>query len=187
MFLGLASLIFFNLPNEQIVAIALQCANPNVYLSIAILYVTLQSAGAQQIDLALSMPILFTIYGTVITIVLGIYLKKYKFITLKKHKRLKKLSNSFISKFRKDKGMKMNGQNGQNGDDDILKSVSSSSSSEDNEDPIQVFKQKCQSLFKEMPESFNQPQKIMEYQNAHNGIQRDEADEQMEVVHNERK
>ena len=71
---GFGITFFFNLPNEQIVAIALQCANPNVYLSIAILYVTLQSAGPQQIDLALSMPILFTIYGTIITPILGTHL-----------------------------------------------------------------------------------------------------------------
>ena len=107
-------------------------------------------------------------------------MKKYKFITFKKHKRLKKLSHSFISKFRKNKGLKQQKQ--VDDDNEILKSVSSSSSSEDNEDPITVFKEKCQSLFKEMPESINQPQKIMDYQyaqqnnknqNAQNDVERD--------------
>eukprot|EP01084_Bolivina_argentea_P118065 209560_1 len=101
---GFGITFFFNLPNQQIVAIALQCGNPNVYLSIAILYVTLQSTNNSNIlDLALSMPILFTIYGTFITIVLGYYLKKHRFITFKKHKKLKKLSHSLLLKFRKKK------------------------------------------------------------------------------------
>merc|ERR1712228_382066 len=84
---GFGITFFFNLPNEQVVAIALQCANPNVYLSIAILYVTMQSAGPQQIDLALSMPILFTIYGTITTLALGVFLHNRRFVTVRKHKK----------------------------------------------------------------------------------------------------
>merc|ERR1719361_605227 len=93
---GFGITFFFNLPNEQIVSIALQCGNPNVYLSIAILYVTMQSAGPAQMDLALSMPILFTIYGTITTIVLGVFLHDRRFITVRKHKK-------WIKYFRKKK------------------------------------------------------------------------------------
>ena len=93
---GFGVTFFFNSPNEQIVSIALQYGNPNVYLSIAILYVTMQSAGPQQIDLALSMPILFTIYGTITTIVLGVFLHDQRFITVRKHKK-------WIKYFRKKK------------------------------------------------------------------------------------
>ena len=68
---GFGITFFFNLPNSQIVAIALQCGNPNVYLSICLLYVTLQYAPIQQMELALAMPILFTIYGTIVTILIN--------------------------------------------------------------------------------------------------------------------
>ena len=165
---GFGITFFFNLPPSQIVAIALQCGNPNVYLSICILYVTLQSAGNNQVELALSMPILFTIYGTFITVFIGIYLKKYKFITIKKHKKLKKFSKSILKRFSRS-NLKESKKYKHN-NNDILKSISSSSESNENDeenddqnDPIQEIKEKCQKLFKEIPEAAMQPEKIMEY------------------------
>jgi len=150
---GFGVTFFFNLPNEQIVSIALQCGNPNVYLSIAILYVTMQSAGPQQIDLALSMPILFTIYGTVTTIVLGVFLHDRRFITVRKHKK-------WIKYFRKKKQRKGNAA--------ILKSVSSSEEEESDDeyqrDPIRMLKRKFERLMRMTGwQSAIQPEMIMEY------------------------
>ncbi len=189
---GFGITYFLHLPNQQIVAIALQCGNPNVYLSIAILYVTLQSTANHNnnaIDLALSMPILFTIYGTFITIILGIYLKKYKFITFKKHKKLKKLSHSLMSKFRhkKRKQKLKNKKNVNQSNVVVLKSISSSSSCSydeeeedvDDKDPIQVFKEKGIELFSQMPECAMQPEKILEYEYGDN-YDEDEIEEQVD-------
>ena len=173
---GFGITFFFNLPNAQIVAIALQCGNPNVYLSICLLYVTLQYAPVQQMELALAMPILFTIYGTIVTIIIGIYLKKHKFITIKKHKKLKKLSKSLLKRFgskkrRNKKSKKSTKYNEHKENDDVLKSISSSSDSngqydedEIEDNPIQEIKEKCQQLFKEIPEAAMQPEKLMEYE-----------------------
>ena len=152
---GFGVTFFFNLPNEQIVSIALQCGNPNVYLSIAILYVTMQSAGPQQIDLALSMPILFTIYGTVTTIALGVFLHDRRFITVRKHKKLMKY-------FRKKKR--------RNGQQQILKSIDSSDEEMDDGDdgsiltPFGMLKRKFGRLMTMTGwQSAIQPEKIMEY------------------------
>merc|ERR1719295_2560751 len=159
---GFGVTFFFNLPNEQIVSIALQCGNPNVYLSIAILYVTMQSAGPQQIDLALSMPILFTIYGTITTIVPGVFLHDRRFITVRKHKK-------WIKYFRKKKK--------RNGNEEILKSIESSDDEEEVDeyqmDPMRMLKRKFERLMSMAGwQSAIQPEKIMEY------LENDENQEQ---------
>mmetsp|Transcript_28077 Transcript_28077/g.46224 ORF Transcript_28077/g.46224 Transcript_28077/m.46224 type:complete len:168 (+) Transcript_28077:2-505(+) len=159
----------------------------------AILYVTLKSP--ESIQLALSMPILFTVYGTFVTLFLGVYLKQYKFITIKKNKKWKKLSSSIFNKFKGKKKPTKKGHLRQEygkdsaSYDDGLKSIASTSSSDlSDENAMDEIKEKCKQLFQEIPESAIQPEKIMEFQYGSHYDDDDDSDEcddgEVQVINN---